>query len=449
MAPELRPPLPPGPWLVVGLRRSGVAAASALWKVGEPVIGVDSGEPPGLEPLRAEGIELETGSDGLAELERARAVVKSPGVPAQAPVIKAARERGIPVLGELELGWRLLPNRFVAVTGTNGKTTTVELLGEIWRTAGRPVAVAGNVGTAVASLPGRIEPEATVICEASSFQLEDSVAFDPDIAVFLNFSPDHLDRHGTVEAYREAKLGIFEHQGEEDFAIGPQELLAGAGGRARRVTVASPADSQGDIRVVDDWITWEGEPVVEVSRVRLRGRHNLDNALCAAAAALASGIGREAVAEALAGFAGVEHRIEEIGEAGGVLWVNDSKATNVGSALVALESFEAPVVLIAGGQAKGQDFAPLARGARDRVRLAVLIGEDADAVESALGGTAQCRRAADLEEAVAIAAAEAREGEVVLLSPACASFDLYPGGYEERGAHFRALVAGIPGFSGR
>lgn len=449
MAPELRPPLPPGPWLVVGLRRSGVAAAAALWKVGEPVIGVDSGEPPGLEELRAEGIELETGSDGLAELDRARAVVKSPGVPAQAPVIAAARERGIPVLGELELGWRLLPNRFVAVTGTNGKTTTVELLGEIWRAAGEPVAVAGNVGTAITSLPGRLDPDATVICEASSFQLEDSIAFDPDVAVFLNFSPDHLDRHATVEAYRDAKLKIFERQDADDLAIGPDDLLVDAAGHARRVTVARPPGSEGDIRVVDGWITWQGEKVVEVSQVRLRGRHNLDNALCAAAAALASGIGAGPVAEALAGFAGVEHRIEEVGSAGGVLWVNDSKATNVGSALVALESFDEPVILIAGGQGKGQDFGPLARGARENVRLAVLVGEDAETIAAAFEGAVETRRAGDLEQAVSISAAEAREGDVVLLSPACASFDLYPGGYEERGAHFRALAAEIPGFSER
>ena len=434
---------------MVGLRRSGVAAAAALWRMGEPVIGVDSGEPPGLESLRAEGIEIETGSDGLEALERARVVVKSPGVPAEAPVIAAARERGIPVMGELELGWRLLPNRFVAVTGTNGKTTTVELLGEIWREAGLPVAVAGNVGTAVTSLPGRLDPGATVICEASSFQLEDSVAFDPDVAVFLNFSPDHLDRHATVDAYREAKLKLFEHQDAGDIAVGPAELLAGAGGDARRITVARPADGDGDIRVSAGWVTWEGRQVIEADRIRLRGSHNLDNALCAAAAALACGIAPDAVAGALAGFAGVEHRIEEIGEADGALWVNDSKATNVGSALVALDSFDEPVILIAGGQGKGQDFGPLASAAEGKVRLALLVGEDADAIATALEGRVEYRRVPDLEAAVAAAAGEAGEGEVVLLSPACASFDMYPGGYEERGAHFRALAAGIPGFSAR
>jgi len=424
-----------------------VAAAAALWRAGEPVICVDSGDPPGLEVLREEGIEVETASDGLEALERARAVVKSPGVPAQAPVIAAARERGIPVLGELELGWRLLPNPFVAVTGTNGKTTTVELLGEIWRAAGLPVAVAGNVGTAVTSLPGRLDPAATVICEASSFQLEDSLAFDPEVAVFLNFSPDHLDRHGTVGDYLEAKLRLFSHQDADDFAVGPAELLSQAGGEAARVTVARPPEGEGEVRVADGWITWNGDPVVEASAVRLRGRHNLENALCAAGAALAWGVPAEAVARALTGFAGVEHRIEEVGSAAGATWVNDSKATNAGSTTVALEAFDEPVLLIAGGQAKGQDFGQLAQAAQGRVRQAFLLGQDAELLAAALEPGTPCLRFDDLDGAVGAAAEAAAEGDVVLLSPACASFDLYPGGYEERGAHFRALVAGIPGFS--
>ena len=200
-----RPPLPPGPWLVVGLARSGAAAARALWARGEPVIGVDAGEPPEAAALHDEGIEIWTGVDGLGELRRARAVVKSPGVPREAPLVVAARELGLPVLGELELGWRLVERPFVAVTGTNGKTTTAELLGAIWRAAGREVAVAGNVGTAVSSLTG-LASDATVVCEASSFQLEDALAFAPEVAVLLNVTPDHLDRHGTFEDYRDAKL---------------------------------------------------------------------------------------------------------------------------------------------------------------------------------------------------------------------------------------------------
>ncbi|MCU0312916.1 MAG: Mur ligase family protein, partial [Solirubrobacteraceae bacterium] len=189
-----RPPLPVGPWLVVGLARSGAAAARALWAHGEPVICVDAGTPGEAQALRAEGLEVWTGVEGLAELERARAVVKSPGVPREAPVIAEALRRGLPVVGELEVGWRLIGRPFVAVTGTNGKTTTVELLGEIWRAAGREVAVAGNVGTAVSSLAGRVGAEATIVCEASSFQLEDALAFAPQVGLILNVTPDHLDR---------------------------------------------------------------------------------------------------------------------------------------------------------------------------------------------------------------------------------------------------------------
>src|SRR6059058_2039155 len=213
-----RPPLPPGPWLVVGLARSGIAAGRALAALGEEVVGVDAGHPPG-EP----GFPVRLGTDGLAELERAGAVVKSPGVPREAAVIAAARERGVPVLGELELAWRLLGERpWVVVTGTNGKTTTVELLGAIWRAAGLPHAVAGNVGTAASAL--ELEPGATVLAEASSFQLEDAVALAPEAAALLNLEPDHLDRHGTFEDYSEAKLRAFARQGPEDVAYAPADI---------------------------------------------------------------------------------------------------------------------------------------------------------------------------------------------------------------------------------
>jgi UDP-N-acetylmuramoylalanine--D-glutamate ligase len=200
-----RPPIPPGPYLIVGLARSGAAAARALRERGERVIGVDVGAPDGAQQLAAQGVQLHLRNDGLAQLEQVRAVVKSPGVAAQVPVVTEARARGIPVLGELELAWRLLANEFIAVTGTNGKTTTVELIGHIHREAGLPVAVAGNVGAALSGLVGKLEERATVVCETSSFQLEDVLAFAPEAAMLLNITPDHLDRHRTIEAYREAK----------------------------------------------------------------------------------------------------------------------------------------------------------------------------------------------------------------------------------------------------
>ena len=425
---------------MVGLRRSGAAAARALWARGEAVVCVDSGRPPEAEALRALGMEVWTGVDGRVELNRARAVVKSPGVPREAPVIAEARRRGVSVYGELELGWRLVERPFVAVTGTNGKTTTAELLGAIWRAAGRPVDVAGNVGLAVSTLAAdrSPDPDAAVICEASSFQLEDTVAFAPDVALILNVQPDHLDRHGTMEDYLGAKLRIFARQGPDDVAIGPPELLAQAGGEGRRVTFGPHWDV--DLALRDGLLTWQGADLMRVSDVRIRGAHNLENAMGAAAVALSAGIEPDAVAEGLRSFPGVEHRIEDVADIDGVLWVNDSKATNVASTSVALDAFAEPVHLILGGQGKGQDFAPLRDPVAIHVRTAYLIGEDAGAIAAALGDATELVRSGDLEGAVAAARAAAEPGEVVLLSPACASFDQYPGGYEERGMHFKALV---------
>ncbi|MEI7691272.1 MAG: UDP-N-acetylmuramoyl-L-alanine--D-glutamate ligase [Actinomycetes bacterium] len=446
MAVERRPPIPPGPWLVVGLERSGAACARALWQRGEPVIGVDVGEPEQAEALRHEGIEISTGSDGVEELQRARAVVRSPGVPNEAAVLEAARDAGTPIYSELELGWRMLESPFVAVTGTNGKTTTVELLGEIWRAAGKPVAVAGNVGTAVSSLVGQIGAETTVICEASSFQLEDSVAFRPEVAVLLNIEPDHLDRHGDFESYRRAKLELFAFQDQDDFAVGPEAMLELTGGGAQRVSVSADAQHSAELELRDGLICWKGAALLAASEVRLRGAHNLENALCAAAAALSLGIDGEAVTAALKSFAGVEHRLEELGSSEGVLWVNDSKATNVASAVVALAAFQQPLLLIAGGEAKGQRFGALGEAAAASVRSAFLIGEDADLIAESFDGLVEYSRCESLEVAIAAAAAAAAEGEVVLLSPACASFDQFPGGYQQRGDEFRRIVQSLPGF---
>ena len=446
MAVERRPPIPPGPWLVVGLERSGAACARALWKRGEPVIGVDINEPEQSAALRSEGIEISTKSDGTEELERARAVVRSPGVPNEAAVLVAARAAGIPIYSELELGWRMLESPFVAVTGTNGKTTTVELLGEIWRAAGKPVVVAGNVGTAVSSLVDEIGPETTVICEASSFQLEDSVAFDPDVAVLLNIAPDHLDRHGDFDSYRRAKLELFAFQGSDDVAVGTKAMLELGGGEARRVSVSVAADGGADLELRDGLICWNGAALLAASEVRLRGAHNLENALCAAAAALSSGIDAEAVVSALRSFAGVRHRLEEIGTSGGVLWVNDSKATNAASAVAALAAFEQPIVLIAGGEAKGQEFGALAEAAAASVRAAFLIGEDAELIASAFEGIVEYSLCEDLDQAISAAHQAAIEGDVVLLSPACASFDQFPGGFEQRGDQFRRNVQSLQGF---
>ncbi len=409
-----RPPLPPGPYLVVGLARSGQAALRVLGDA-------------------ARGVDRARGDDTPAALQGVGCVVKSPGVPRDAPVIAAARERAITVLGELELAWRLLPNAFVAVTGTNGKTTTVGLLEAIHREAGVAAAVAGNVGTPLSALVGRLDPAAVVICEASSFQLEDTLAFAPEGAVLLNLAPDHIDRHGSFDAYAAAKLEIFARQGNDDVAVAPAGLgLEDIGGCARRVCFGPGGEL--DDRAGHLW--WDGAPLLAHDELRLRGAHNRANAAAAAAIALARGIDPDAVRAALRSFAGVEHRLEEVATLDGVLYVNDSKATNVGSTLVALASFDAPVHLILGGGGKGQDFTPLRSTVAERCASVYLIGADGPAIGAAIGAGEDC---GDLAIAVARARVAARPGEVVLLSPACESYDQFDD-YEDRGRAFKEIV---------
>ena len=382
---------------------------------------------------QARAVDRKRGDDTPVALEVVRCVIKSPGVPQEAPVIAAARERGIPVIGELELAWRLLENDFVAVTGTNGKTTTVELLGAIHREAGVAAAVAGNVGTPLSSLVGAIDPGAVVICEASSFQLEDSVAFAPEGAVLLNVAPDHLDRHGTFDAYLAAKLQVFARQGNDDVAVAPVGLgVEDLGGCARRVCFGPGGEL--DDRAGQLW--WDERPLIAHDEIRLRGAHNRANAAAAAAIALARGIDPDAVRAALRSFAGVEHRLEEVATVDGVLYVNDSKATNVDSTLVALASFAGePVHLILGGGGKGQDFTPLREPAA-RCAGVYLIGTDGPAIGAQIRAGIEC---GDLAAAVARARAAARPGDVVLLSPACESYDQFDN-YEHRGRAFKELV---------
>ncbi len=432
--PRARPPLPEGPFLVVGLARSGAAVARMLAERGERVLGCDSGAPQEAEGLAEAGVEVSLNVDGTELLDEVKTVVKSPGVPQDAPVLVAARERGLKVTGELELAWRAIPNPFCAITGTNGKTTVTELLGHVHRQAGLPVAVAGNVGTPLASLAGALADDVTVVCEASSFQLEDSSAFAPECAVLINLAPDHLDRHGTMEDYLSAKLRVFANQGNDDVAIfngaTPELRDRDLGGCARRVRfcpVEPPegvADPDCELSLRGGVIFYGSDALVEVSELQLLGAHSVENAMAAAAAALAAGIDRDAVAAGLRGFEGVPHRLERVRELGGVLYVNDSKATNVASAIAGIEAFDGGLHLILGGSAKGSDFAPLAAPVAQRALAVYLIGETAPAIGAALAGTGvPLHDCGDLERAVAAAHAAARPGEVVLLSPACASFD--------------------------
>ena len=450
-----RPPLPAGPFLVVGLARSGAAIATVLAERGETVIGVDSGSPEEAAGLERGGVEVSLGVDGTRQLDRARTLVKSPGVPQDAPVVKTARERDIEVTGELELAWRLIPNAFCAVTGTNGKTTTSELIAHLHRTAGRPVVVAGNVGTPLASLVGAVDPEATVVCEASSFQLEDTSYFSQECAVFINLAKDHLDRHGTLESYLAAKLRIFANQGNDDVAVynGDTEELRGRdlGGCARLVRFCpaegEAADPDCELSLRDGVIFAADEPLIRADELQLLGAHNVENAMAAAAAALASGLPRDAVAEGLRSFPGVRHRLERVREREGVLWVNDSKATNVASALAGIRAFDDGVRLIAGGRPKQESFVPLAPVVAERCVACYLIGEAAERMAAELapasGAGVEISDVGTLERAVEAAARDAKEGEVVLLSPACASFDAFKD-FEERGERFRELVEALP-----
>jgi UDP-N-acetylmuramoylalanine--D-glutamate ligase len=414
------------------------------------VIGCDAGRAGGTgssalddaaKRLSAAGVEVHLDASGDALAARAGTLIKSPGVPQGAPLVVAARSRGLPVLGELELAWRLLPNEFIAVTGTNGKTTTSEWIGHIHREAALPVAVAGNVGIAATSLVGSVPPEATIVCEASSFQLEDTIAFAPEVAVLLNLAPDHLDRHATFEGYVAAKLRIFANQGNDDVAVAPLELeVEDLGGCARRVPFGSVG---AELSYRAGYLWWDDDPLIDAAEISLPGEHNRANAMAASAACLARGIDREAVATGLRTFPGVAHRLALVDTRDGVAFVNDSKSTNVASTIVALRTYRTGVHLIAGGRGKRQDFTPLAPLVGERCRAVYLIGEAGAELEHALRPAGvPLHRLGSLAPALTAAAAAARPGDTVLLSPACASYDQYSD-FEARGDHFRSLVRGL------
>jgi UDP-N-acetylmuramoylalanine--D-glutamate ligase len=399
--------------LVLGLARSGRAAAAALGRRGVDVVATDRSPDADVGRLGELGVELRLGTEEEALLAGADLVVKSPGVPEESPLVAAARGAGIALWSEVELGYRLLPAgaRLIGVTGTNGKTTTTELLGAIFRAAGRPVEVAGNVGRALTDAAETAEEGSWIVCELSSFQLEDVHTLACDVAVLLNLEPDHLDRHGTFDAYRAAKLRIFE--------------------RARAKVVPRGFGLDGIEFSADDPLP--AEPLIP-------GRHNRENAAAATAAARAAGVPDDAIAHALRTFPGVPHRLELVRELRGVRWINDSKATNTAAARRGIAAYEAPLRVILGGSLKGEDFGPFVRELPQSVRSIYLIGAATDELAAALDAARRTYvRAGDLPTAVARAAADAESGDVVLLSPACASFDQFTD-FEERGDTFRRLV---------
>jgi len=451
--------------VVLGLGRSGRPAVRlAVARLpGVRVVALD--EKAGLAPeARAEleeaGAQVRTG--GEASLPAgADLMVKSPGVPRESRLVEAALARGVPLWSEVEFAGRFLPNRLIGITGTNGKTTTTALTGRILEEAGVPAAIGGNIGLALAQIALTDDPAAVVVAELSSFQLEDVDRFRPDVAVLLNLSEDHLDRHGDYAGYAAAKLRVFENQGPGDLALlnaddagTAAETIPGKGRRRWFSTGDGHPDQTAGVSEGRLWLALDGEraALCRADELSLRGEHNLQNSLAAAAAAAAVGVSPSSIAATLQTFAPVAHRLQVAGTVDGVTYVNDSKATNVDATLKALTAYFGPVVLVLGGRGKGSSFDELAAACEGRVREVLLIGEARGALEDAFRRrAASAPRAAvpylslpDLDAAVTWASAHTGPGDVVLLSPACASFDQYRS-YEHRGEHFMELVEKLRG----
>ena len=458
--------------LIAGLKRSGRAAALALHNLGARVSVTDmktADELPGLKDI-PEGIFLFLGGHPEEALDGVDLVVVSPGVPMGSGLLRAAARRGIEIIGELELGFRLLKYEnplvdFLAVTGTNGKSTTSTLLHFMLRKAGKNAILAGNIGEALTGFAAAGARPDLAVVEVSSFQLEAVSGFKPRVASILNLAPDHLDRYAGLEAYYAAKTRICECQGKGDFLVinagdpaclemaAHIENIKGAQKpgiiyfASRGVKIKSPGrglyERGGSVFIDLPEIEMDREKeLIKASEIRIKGAHNLENAMAAAGMALLSGAPADAVRAALAEFPGLAHRMEFVREIDGVLYVNDSKGTNPPAVLRSIQSFgqqERPIVLIAGGRDKNGDFESLHGAVEGNVKLVVLIGEAADKIEAALKGSAEIRRAADMGEAVRISRQAARPGDVVLLSPACASFDMFED-FEDRGRKFSEEV---------
>ncbi|MFB3817457.1 MAG: UDP-N-acetylmuramoyl-L-alanine--D-glutamate ligase [Candidatus Methylomirabilales bacterium] len=439
---------------VVGLARSGLAAARLLLDRGARVTATDRGPAErvrnDLARLRERGAVVETGGHTREPFLRADLIVISPGVATDMPLLVEARAQGIPVWGEVELAARLTAARFLGITGTNGKSTTTSLLGAMLQAAGLPCVVAGNIGLALCEVVTGLGPDHWVVAELSSFQLETIVTFRPHVAVLLNLAPDHLDRYPDVEPYYAAKARIFMNQTAGDFAVLNADdplVLERARTIRSRPLLFSRTRTMGDGAFVRDGrlaVRCDGttRPVCPVERIRIQGLHNLENSLAAAAAASAIGVAPAALAAALASFPGLPHRLELIAEVGGVRFVNDSKGTNVGAVVKSLEGYRGGVILIAGGKDKGGDFRPLLPLIQTRAKRLLLIGQAAAKIQEQLAGACPMERLPSLQAAVERGRELGTPGDTVLLSPACASFDMFRD-FEERGEVFRQAVLAL------
>lgn len=434
--------------VVVGAARSGIAAAELLARRGARVTLTETRD--GFEAadrLRAAGVSLELGGHQAATLADADLIVVSPGVPLEQPVFDGARSNDVECIGELELASRWVQGPIVAITGTKGKSTTTTLVGRVLTAAGRRALIGGNIGVPLSAQVEESTPDTIHVVEVSSFQLETTTTFHPWIAAWLNFADDHLDRHPTVDAYAAAKARIFLNQTEADWAVlnadDPVVVKQGAATPARRVRFSLEGTVTDGFVAEDEWIVrrtgTDVERLIPLDAIELPGRHMLNNVLAAAAISYVAGAQPQHMVTALRGFHGLEHVMEPVAEIDGVLFVNDSKATNVEAAQRSIESFERPVVAIVGGRYKGGDFGDLAAPIVAHGGRVVAIGEAAPRVREALSGEVPVLLAQSMREAVERAFEAARPDGVVLLAPACSSFDWFRD-YAERGRAFKQEV---------
>jgi UDP-N-acetylmuramoylalanine--D-glutamate ligase len=437
--------------LVVGLGRSGVASALFLKSQGARVTVSDAkSEDQVREHIPAlldAGIAVETGGHGERTFQNQDLIVVSPGVPVDAQPIVQARSLGQPVIGEVELAAQFIKGPIVAITGSNGKTTTTTLVGKILAAGGIRVLVGGNIGTAAVSLAPQTTPETVTVLEISSFQLETIRTFRPKVAVILNVTPDHLDRHHTFKAYVDAKARIYENQTQEDFAVlnadDPTCVEMGAGTRAQVFWFSRKRALESGAFVREAQIIFRRngseQRVISLAEIALKGAHNVENVLAAVCAGALMGCAPEKIRSAVRDFKAVEHRLEYVATVRGVDYYNDSKATNVDATIKALESFPANIHLILGGKDKGSDYAVLNDLLRQRVKSVYTIGAAAEKIQLQIKGAAGTVSSGTLEAAVRQAATTAHPGDIVLLAPACASFDQFQN-YEHRGRVFKELV---------
>ncbi len=436
--------------LVVGLARTGVATSVFCAARGSRVTAMDSrteaeiGE--AIAKLKDAGVTLELGSHREKTFLEQDLIVPSPGVPADEPHLRTARAKGVTIWSEIELAYRFIKGRLIGITGSNGKTTTTSLIEHILKTAGMQTILAGNIGTPLIGCVDAMKEDTCTVVELSSFQLELIDTFRPNISVFLNLTPDHLDRHHTFEAYGAAKARLFENQTGEDAAILNADDAATTPYApslprvywfSRKQRVAQGAYVRGEEIVFRQ--DGAEETLLKLEDIPLAGGHNVENVLAAAAAARLAGVSAAAIAKGVRTFAGVEHRLEFVAEIAGVRYYNDSKATNVDATLKALDAFPGRILVILGGKDKGSDYSPLQKLLREKAILALLIGAAAEKIENQISGSVALERAETLERAVETASHAAQRGDVVLLAPACASFDQFQN-YEHRGRVFKDLV---------